>query len=206
MNICGKKKWIFVPPGEEHKLKDKFGNLAYDVTESLDSVQHFEIIQKAGEAVFVPSNWHHQVWNLEDTISVNHNWINGCNVDTMWLSLSNHLIKVKDEIKDCKDMPDFEDHCQLMLKASFGMDFQEFYKFIAYIAKKRINFLKLGEVVYLPEGRTLGRNHAVFDLCCIYHVVNMLEAHEDMQKLNCFQQILSLKNEIELTIKDVKHY
>ena len=30
-NIVGKKKWVFFPPGEEHKLKDKLGNLVYDV-------------------------------------------------------------------------------------------------------------------------------------------------------------------------------
>lgn len=197
VNICGTKKWIFIPPGEENKLKDKFGNLLYDVTNSLNSVKHFEVIQKAGEAVFVPSNWHHQVWNLEDTISVNHNWINGCNIDTMWHSLSDHLISVKNEIKDCMDMPDFEDHCQLMLKASFGMDFEEFYTFIVYIAKKRIDLLKNGKVLHLPEQRILGRNHARFDLLCIYDVLKMLSEHEDVTKLSNFENIDNVRKKIK---------
>ncbi len=29
-------------------------------------------IQVAGEAIFVPSGWHHTVENLEDTLSINH--------------------------------------------------------------------------------------------------------------------------------------
>jgi hypothetical protein len=27
-----------------------------------------EIIQEAGEAIFIPSGWHHQVWNLVSMI------------------------------------------------------------------------------------------------------------------------------------------
>lgn len=190
-----------MPPGEENKLKDATGNLLYDVSNALDSVKYFEVIQEPGEAIFVPSKWHHQVWNLDDTISVNHNWINGCNIDTMWLSLSNHLISVKNEIQDCTDMPDFEDHCQIMLKASFGINFQDFYKFIAYIAKKRIEFLKNSEDVQLFERRKLGKNHAIFDLLCIYSVVELMLKHEDVRRLDDFlKNLKNLNNEINTCI------
>jgi len=62
--------------GCEEKLKDKFGNLAYDVTSSvLDDTSMFpyahevkghqlEVIQGQGQVIFVPSGWHHQVVNL----------------------------------------------------------------------------------------------------------------------------------------------
>lgn len=30
--------------------------------------------QSAGEVVFVPSGWHHEVENLDDALSVNCNW------------------------------------------------------------------------------------------------------------------------------------
>lgn len=70
VNVCGEKKWILLPPGEEEKLKDKFGNLPYDISfleesnNNVSDVRYLSVIQKAGEAIFVPSGWHHQVWNL----------------------------------------------------------------------------------------------------------------------------------------------
>lgn len=30
------------------------------------------MMQESGEAIFVPSGWHHTVVNLEDTLSINH--------------------------------------------------------------------------------------------------------------------------------------
>lgn len=74
-NICGRKKWLLYPPGQEEFLRDCCGNLAYDVTSpALQDQQYFprfsqacrplEVIQEAGEILFVPSGWHHQVYNL----------------------------------------------------------------------------------------------------------------------------------------------
>ncbi|XP_040287579.1 2-oxoglutarate and iron-dependent oxygenase JMJD4 isoform X2 [Bufo bufo] len=66
-NICGRKKWLLLPPGQEEDLRDCSGHLPYDVTAL--SLQNrcpppLEVIQEAGEVIFVPSGWHHQVYNL----------------------------------------------------------------------------------------------------------------------------------------------
>ncbi|RZC08116.1 JmjC domain-containing protein 4 isoform A [Glycine soja] len=39
-----------------------------------------ECTEDAGEIIFVPSGWYHQFHNLEDTISINHNWFNAYNL------------------------------------------------------------------------------------------------------------------------------
>lgn len=68
-NICGKKKWLLFPPGEERVLKDECGNLAFDVrlgdvsASDISPNRSFTVVQEPGEVIFVPSGWHHQVWN-----------------------------------------------------------------------------------------------------------------------------------------------
>ncbi|XP_049731075.1 2-oxoglutarate and iron-dependent oxygenase JMJD4 isoform X2 [Elephas maximus indicus] len=75
VNICGRKKWLLFPPGQEEALRDCHGSLPYDVTSPtlLDVRLHpacarcsppLEVTQEAGEMLFVPSGWHHQVHNL----------------------------------------------------------------------------------------------------------------------------------------------
>lgn len=189
INVCGQKKWLFFAPGTENKLRDDLGNLPYDITNETHWKKGTEIIQNVGEAVFVPSGWHHQVWNLADTISINHNWINGCNIKTVWHSLVNNLNDVKKEIDDCKDMEDYLDHCQVMLKASFGMDFVDFYEFIQYIALKRIDLIEKGKLIQLVDDRTLGKNHALFDIKAIQIILELLLEHKDLYQLKGFKKI-----------------
>lgn len=86
-NICGRKKWLLYPPGQEEFLRDTHGNLPYDVTSSElqdrglfphseEACQPLEIIQEAGEIIFVPSGWHHQVYNLVKTANLSRlHWI-----------------------------------------------------------------------------------------------------------------------------------
>ena len=52
----------------------------------------YEVIQETGDVIFVPSGWHHQVLNLEDTISINHNWFNGANVGKIFDELKKGIL------------------------------------------------------------------------------------------------------------------
>lgn len=143
-NICGLKKWIFYPPGEEELLKDNFGKLPYNVTDALnhETNKGIEVFQKAGEVIFVPSGWHHQVFNMEDTISINHNWINATNIRNMFDHLCVELEKVKKEIRDCRSMDGFEQHCQLILHSAAGIDFNGFFDMVIFLLQKRIGIAK----------------------------------------------------------------
>jgi len=53
--------------GDEEKLKDRNGHLPFDVDELMlhaAGAKYFEVVQERGQVLFVPSGWHHQVYNL----------------------------------------------------------------------------------------------------------------------------------------------
>lgn len=160
-NICGLKKWIFLFPGEENKLKDNFGNLPFDITSLLEEnkkeVKFFTVYQKTGEVIFVPSGWYHQVFNLEDTVSINHNWINSCSIGYFWKHLTKSLELVKKEINDCFSMDGFQEQCQLILCDLTGINYDGFLKMLCYLTKKRLKIFNnlLQNVATTEELETL---------------------------------------------------
>ena len=181
-NIVGKKKWVLFPSGEEHKLKDKLGNLVYDVEseeakdlERLNGpVLRFEIIQNSGEVVFVPSGWHHQVTNLEDTISINHNWVNGCNILSIYFLLRDELRKVEKEILDCKgDGDDWTEMCQKLLGSSYGMNYLDLLSLLNLILERRRKLLEEASEIKFDD-YCLSVEHSKFDVCRIKVVLEHL--------------------------------
>jgi len=57
----------------------------------------------------------------EDTISINHNWLNGCNVDISWNFLKQNLQDVQREISDCLDMDGWHEQCQVQNRFGFSL-------------------------------------------------------------------------------------
>ncbi|KAM4860517.1 2-oxoglutarate and iron-dependent oxygenase JMJD4 isoform 2-T2 [Thomomys bottae] len=198
VNICGRKKWLLFPPGQEEALRNCHGSLPYDVTASslLDArlypgLQHssppLEVIQEAGEMLFVPSGWHHQVYNLDDTISINHNWVNGCNLANMWHFLQQELQAVQREISEWKDfMPDWHQHCQVIMKSCSGINFEEFYYFLKTIAEKRLLVLGQGPEEGFRDSTGLGLGHqqAAFDVSRLMEVLTSVITHPDFQRVD----------------------
>ena len=105
-NICGRKRWYLIPPEHTYLLYDVFNkalcpHLHFDLENELYSALYpglerarkfaLEIVQEAGETIFVPSGWHHTVENIEDTLSINHNWLNGYNLEGSWDKLKEEL-------------------------------------------------------------------------------------------------------------------
>ncbi|XP_015515621.2 2-oxoglutarate and iron-dependent oxygenase JMJD4 [Neodiprion pinetum] len=212
-NIVGKKRWLLFAPGDEESLRDKHGKLIYDITTSNellnqtmypnydeDRLKRYEIIQQPGEIVFIPSGWHHQVWNLEDTISINHNWINACNVWNVWISLKKELCAVMREVEDCRDMDGWDDHCQLMLKASHGMDYVQFYKFLSFLSKKRMALIMKDTPVISFHTWYLGRNHCFYDLKQIRLVLD--DMIRDVEE-KCIHSLIFSENEARFLVDEI---
>lgn len=183
-NIVGHKKWLIMPPGEELKLADHLANLPFSIDEALldrHAVRYFTINQTANEAVFVPSGWYHQVWNMTDTISVNHNWFNACNVSLVWRNLLANMQAVHREISDCQQMDNFEAHCQTMLRASFGINYLDFLELLEFIAARRLD----ARLVPKPDQTqtTTNNSQLLFDKY-------QMNAYHVQYDLECVRQLL----------------
>ena len=153
-NIAGYKKWIFFPRGKEPKnvydiqeiLTDLESNENNELKSSND-LEYFVIVQGPREIIFVPSGWYHQVYNIADTLSINHNWFNATNLEFVWEQLKYELSRVQEEIKDCFEENDEEwkETCQKLLLANHGMNFTTFIDLLACIYKRRKS---KGEVIF----------------------------------------------------------
>ncbi|XP_073274322.1 arginine-specific demethylase JMJ20-like isoform X1 [Primulina huaijiensis] len=143
-NVCGRKRWYFLSPGQHHlifdrNMKSSVYNIFEDVCKSkfpgMDEAIWMECTQEQNEIIFVPSGWYHQVHNLEDTISINHNWFNAYNISWVWDLLLREYGEARWYIEDIKDVCDnFEGLCQKNLAANAGMDFCDLFRFMIRFA------------------------------------------------------------------------
>ena len=193
-NVIGEKEWIFFPPGYEKLLLEKSsGEIVYDIYDVLpcdesdlfnrqsflyqgQEIVYYRIRQKRNEIVFVPSEWYHQVKNIESTISINHNWFNATNVMTIWNILQNELKNVEAEISDCKagcKNEEWNHMCQKLLRSSHGMNVEDFIHLCTYIAKKRISSLK--NIICSSKPQYFGRNHMLYDLSTLRRIFTTIE-------------------------------
>ncbi|KAK8775897.1 hypothetical protein V5799_030755 [Amblyomma americanum] len=190
-NICGKKLWYLFPPRKGH-TRGKRNSLPYDINTLYEqSVQdavvapnvqepgcsplYLTVIQNPGEIIFVPSLWYHQVHNLDDTISINHNFFNACNIRTVMINLMIALIDVQEEISAFGDTDGFQEHCQAMLRAHFGMNMADFCKMLEAVLVRRIDMLEV------PAAE---RSVAYFSRdALVYDIEVALSCHKEMLRL-----------------------
>jgi len=178
-NVCGKKVWHFLSPSQSHLLYDRYmKQTVYDIYGDVSAAQFpgfsetywLECIQDRNEIIFIPSGWFHQVKNVEDAISINHNWFNACNISWVWNLLIKDYNEAKEYIEDIRSISDdFESLCQRNLAANTGMNFDDFFVFITRMALA--NFTQLIDIMHSWEKR---------------YSRNFMEA-SDMEK---FQQLL----------------
>ena len=133
-NVCGRKKWLMVPPSRVKYLRhrDGSGRLIPDVRAArLASARAdfpdaslaapLTVHQPPGALLFVPSCWAHQVHNETDCLSINHNWFNDC---TFGVSVA----YLRDESRTIRlGLPDRDDRadgvlCQRLLARKAGIN------------------------------------------------------------------------------------
>jgi len=168
-NIVGRKRWLFYPPEvAEHFKGTRPGVLpksaqpgGYDVKEFPRAAeayeQRMEVIQEAGELIFVPSGWHHEVENLTLAISINHNWLNASNVERVWTFLQERFLTVQGKIGedyDGENENEFLDLCNKVMKADCDMNIPDFLELLTAawgVLRCLIDEEHTGEALYEQE-------------------------------------------------------
>mmetsp|Transcript_14700 Transcript_14700/g.26587 ORF Transcript_14700/g.26587 Transcript_14700/m.26587 type:complete len:240 (+) Transcript_14700:214-933(+) len=85
--------------------------------------RRFEVIQHTGEAIFVPSAWKHEVVNLVETLSINHNWITSANIDQTWHCLTIEIAAIEKEVEKWGVIPEDDFGArENMLRGCVGLD------------------------------------------------------------------------------------
>lgn len=134
-----------IPAGKVSLFKSCFTELPHDLyslpdyQEMMDRVEAFEIIQNEGEVLFVPSGFMHQVENLCDTISINHNWFNACNIDVICDNILQANAEVQQEINDLKTTMNGDEWieiCEKLMIMHFGLNLANFIEIIEYITSR----------------------------------------------------------------------
>ncbi|KAK1737198.1 JmjC domain-containing protein [Skeletonema marinoi] len=117
-NVTGSKKWTFYIPNIKSDS---------ETTSDNDTCRSFEVIQNTGETIFVSSKIKHEVVNLVETLSINHNWITSDNIDNTWQCICSEIDAIEGEIKEWEVIPedDFEAR-ENMLRGCIGLDVTTF--------------------------------------------------------------------------------
>ncbi|CAB3401573.1 unnamed protein product [Caenorhabditis bovis] len=143
-NVCGEKLWLMLEPGKENLFKAATDSgFVEDLREHEDRWEEaglMKFVQHAGEIVFVPTNWYHQVHNLTDAISINHNWMNCTNIEIVGEFLRRRERDVRNELSDCAamfDKDEFEQKVELVLFADARLNRSRFRDLLQLLLRNR---------------------------------------------------------------------
>ncbi|KAG0459928.1 hypothetical protein HPP92_023056 [Vanilla planifolia] len=210
-NVCGRKYWLFLSPSECHKIFDRYGkNYVYDVYGDIcekkfpefNKAMWSECMQESNEIIFVPSGWYHQVHNLEDTISINHNWFNSHNLSWVWNLLLKDYVEAKEYIEDIREIcNEFERICQRNLAANTGMNLHDFFVFLTRFALANLTLLR--DLCNENDAYSLSRvmaNHVLSNIRAIRSVALCMvsvEAFSEENLSGCSEENLSVSSVIK---------
>ncbi|GJM94197.1 hypothetical protein PR202_ga10821 [Eleusine coracana subsp. coracana] len=186
-------------------MRSSVYNLNDDVSEKhfpeFHKTEWLECIQEQNEVIFVPSGWYHQVHNLEDTISINHNWFNAYNLHWVWNLLYDDYKVAREYIEDIRDIcDDFEGLCQRNLAANTGMNFYDFFIFIVRFTLA--NAIELCHIQQLEDTviPTETAHHLVYNLTSIRNVASKMIGTDAF----CTDNLLHISDDNHTAFSNIK--
>ena len=151
-NVVGKKKWIFHVPS------------CYNESNTVNVKKVFEVIQNTGELMFVPATWKHEVVNLVETISINHNWITASNIDKTWECMMIEMQAIEKEVNEW-GIPDGDFGArENMLRGCIGLNVTMFTLMM---------ILEMVELLMTVIDSTIEEEDKVWD--CVYSIFRLEE-------------------------------
>ena len=158
-NVVGTKRWIFHVPNDN----------------TTTTTNHtISVLQTAGDTMFVPSTWKHTVENMEETLSINHNWITANIMDQMWDCISVEQKAIQKELRAWNNLS-LQDYTiqETMLQSCCGINTTSFVLLLL------TNCYKLASLL---RSSTTTTWETTFDLVCLYQVLkSIIVNHEDLQ-------------------------
>lgn len=132
INVCGVKRWRLVPDAHRKLVADAYtapraSKLAH-IPDALEAAITVE--QRPGELLFVPAAWYHEVENMTDCLSINHNWIHRHGARWPLVRLS---------------------ECAAAIRASLPADDADDAELVGSLLRRRVGY-DLGELQQLYEG------------------------------------------------------
>mmetsp|Transcript_18357 Transcript_18357/g.45059 ORF Transcript_18357/g.45059 Transcript_18357/m.45059 type:complete len:304 (+) Transcript_18357:480-1391(+) len=172
-NVVGYKLWILFPPSATSHLVDKTGNCVYNISDTKtakekrfqESFSHFKeaiaqrrmVLQPPDSVIFVPSGWYHQVYNITDVISINHNWFNGWSLPRVFKHMQDEMQIAKETLEGFqfdsftelninsnqeRKKPEVDTNAvQQLMKANTGIDCRGFVDLLCFASDWKLNDL-----------------------------------------------------------------
>ena len=121
-NVAGSKEWTFYPPSPMVELPSQHGIAAVRCQSD-----PLVLVQTTGETIFVPCGWQHEVRNLEETLSINHNWITTSNFDQTWRCMEIEMLAIEGELRSWGMSSDCWEARESMLRGCLGLDITAYF-------------------------------------------------------------------------------
>ena len=132
INVCGVKRWRLVPDAHRKLVADAYTAPRAPDLASLPAALEVAITveQNPWELLFVPAAWYHEVENVTDCLSINHNWIHRHGARWPLVRLS---------------------ECAAAIRASLPADDADDAELVGSLLRRRVGY-DLGELQHLYEG------------------------------------------------------
>jgi ribosomal protein L16 Arg81 hydroxylase len=94
------------------------------------------IVQYPGQIFYVPANWYHQVLNLDNSLSINHNWVDSSGLNISWQYLTQEHMIAERMIEDIRDLVSDDEFTALVNRnvlLNCGMNKQVFLTMVDFI-------------------------------------------------------------------------